>query len=258
MAAIESLEMFEQVNRAQYEAKFGEQAPPFDVTRPDKLWCDNSEKAGNYMRISRDETGKPSLVPMTMSRELAAGVNIPGAYRWQQYTPAPTQAAAQIRDDQNRVIATVPVQAADLSTQDEARAIALEVGGAYTGNSGWLAISVDWPSDEQRRLWLVNVGSLAYHAGQLLRMKYVNGIGAPGKWVNDAIGLRWEPTAQITAQLDPKVKPVPVPCRQLDPEEEFYQQPMGVWAIRKKVAASGDSEIIRLLKLMLNALRIAY
>jgi len=258
MAAIETLELFRQVNRAQYEAEFGEQAPPFDVTRPDKLWCDNSETAGNYMRISRDETGKPSIVPMTMSRELAASVNIPGAYRWPKYTPAPTQAAAQFKDETGRIVATVPVQASDLTMEDETRAIALEVGGVFARDTSWAAISVVWPADEQRRLYLVHVGSATYNAGQLLRQKYVNGIGAPGKWVNNTSGLRWEPAPQPTAQLDPKVNPVPVPCRQLAADEEFRQGWGSLWTVEKRAPASAGDEAVRLLRLICQTFRIQY
>jgi len=257
MAAIESLELFKQYSRTEYEQAFGEQPPPFDAARPDKLWFDKSETAGNYLRISRDDSGKPSIVPMTMTRELAASVNIPGAYRWPAYVPAPTDAVAEFRDQNGKLVAAVPVAPGDLTTAADAAAIAKEVGGTVQADASWAAASVKWPAGELRRLYLVQAGEYIYNAGQLLQMKYINGVGAAGKWLLDTAGLRWVPAAVVTAQIDPKVKPIPVPCRELAADEEFRQGFAG-WTVEKKTPPAAADEAVRLLKLICQTFRISF
>ncbi len=252
MAAIETLEMFKQYTRAQYEAEFGVQPPPFDVTRPDKLWFDTSETAGNYTRISRDAAGKPSIVPMTMSRELAASVNIPGAYRYPRYVVVPTLAEVVLPANDGSVV-RLPIDPGQLASEAEARALAAAIGGIFEIDASWYASSAEWKG-ESRRLYNIVLGDERANAGQLLQAQAVNGVGAPGKWV----GLRWEPAAQPTAQLDPQVQPIPVPCRPLSADEEFRQGFGGTWTVEKKTPASDESEALRLLRLICQTFRIAF
>jgi hypothetical protein len=247
----ETLQTCEVLNRPSFEARFGEQPPPYTNEKPDKLWFDTSENAGNYMRLSRDAANKPSLVAMTMSKELAASVNIPGAYRWPKYVPTPTPAKQIITGT------VLPFPAGFLASVDDARALAIELGGTFeiAPNAHRPPFDVDLAGDP-RDVYQVVVGGQSHNAGQLLSQKYSGGVGAPGRWVTAKDGgLSWEITPQETAQIDPKVKPIPVPCRPLDADEEFYAGFGNVWVVRKKVAApvaSGLDDIARMLRLIMD------
>ncbi len=257
--SVDTLETCEQFDRAGYERRFGEQPPPHTNERPDKLWFDTTEQAGNYMRISRDAAGKPSFVPMTMSKELARSVNIPGAYRWPEYVPAPTPAALEIvlGSGQKQVI---PILAGRLSMEEDARALALELGGVYEvdRSSKVPPFDVKYNGDPRRIYEVVDRDGKTYNAGELLAQKYSNGVGAPGAWKRNAEGrFYWAAARQSTAQLDPLVQAIPAPCRPLHSDEEFYQEFAGLWKIRR-IAAAPQSEEVRLLRLLCKTFQIAY
>jgi len=234
---VSTLETCDRFTRESFEKRFGEQSPPFRANDPDKTWFDTSENAGNYHRVTRDASGKPSIVPMTMTRELAASINLPGAYRYPRYVPEPTPATQEYTlGDGTQITQAYPAHL--LSYEDDARALAIELGGTFevTPASTRKPFDVHYAGDP-RRVYQVVVGGQSYNVGQLLQQKCVNGIGAPGKWITTEEYLRWEPAAQPTAQLDPKVEPVPVPCRMLYADEEFRQGFNG-WTIWKKETAA--------------------
>ena len=255
---IETLEICERFDRAGFEARFGEQPPPFNVNEPPKFWLDTRDAAGNYIRVSRNATGKPSIVPMTMTRELAAKPNISGAYRWPKWTPEPTPATQELSIGGGTRIIAYP--AGRLSSEDQARALAIELGGTFQIDQSSLEppFDVKYNGDPRRVYEVVLPNGTDINIGQLLAQKYVNGVGAPGQWKHGTQGVYWEPAPQYTAALDPKVQEIPVPCRKLDPDEEFYQGTMGVWMIRKKTAAATTlDEIKHLLVLLFDRLGIS-
>lgn len=250
--SVDTLEICERFDRAGFEKRFGAQPPPFNINEPPKSWFDTGEKAGNYVRIHRDATGKPSLIPMTMTRELAASFNLPGAYRWPKWVPQPTPATQEFMVGDHKQVIAYP--AARLSSEEQARALAIELGGRFQieQSSQMAPFDVHYHGDPRRVYEVVLPGDWAINAGQLLAQKHVNGIGAPGRWSRDPNGgVYWEPAPQHTAPLDPKVQEIPVPCRKLDADEEFYQGAMGLWAIRKKPAAPTTLDDIKQLLLLL-------
>ncbi|MFB3778171.1 MAG: hypothetical protein ACE141_11185 [Bryobacteraceae bacterium] len=263
---LSTLQLFEELTRDEYEAKYGEQAPPFDPNKPPKLWFDTSENAGNYTRytISRDQ--KVSFLAYTMTKELAASVNLPGAYRYPAYAVAPTDAIVVLASSDGSTVARLPVPAVQLATLDQATELVSSLGGTLSEDLSWFATSVQWGT-ETRRMYNIVVNGKTYNAGVLLQQKNANGIGAPGSWVDDASGLRWVPGKQVTAPLDPAVQAVPVPCRTLDADEEIVAGFGNVPVIRK-VAATASApattsdekleEAIRLIKLFLTRFGIAY
>jgi hypothetical protein len=200
-----------------------------------------------------------------MTKDLAASVNLPGAYRYPAYAVAPTDAMVVLVSSDGSTVARLPVPAVQLATLEQATAVASSVGGTLAEDTSWFATSVQWGL-ETRRMYNIVVDGRTYNAGVLLQQQNANGIGAPGDWVDEASGLRWAPGKQITAPLDPAVQAVPVPCRTLDADEEIVAGFGNVPVIRKTAAASaaasiGDEkleEAIRLIKLFLTRFGIAY
>ncbi|HSW49796.1 MAG TPA: hypothetical protein VLH09_06445 [Bryobacteraceae bacterium] len=262
---LSTLRLFGELTRGEYEAKYGEQPPPFDPNKPPKLWFDTSENAGNYTRYTIGSDQKVSFLAYTMTKELAASVNLPGAYRYAAYAVAPTGAIVVLVSSDGSTVAQLPVPAVQLATLEQATGLASSLGGTLAGDSSWFATSVQWGM-ETRRMYNIVVNGKTYNAGVLLQQQNANGIGAPGEWVEDAGGLRWAPGKQITAPLDPAVQAVPVPCRTLHADEEIAAGFGNVPVIRK-IAAAGTpattgeeklEEAIRLIKLFLTRFGIAY
>jgi hypothetical protein len=245
--ALSLLELFRRWTRQSWEEEFGSQPEPFDPDQPKKDWFDTSENAGNYTRLQGQDSlaARPTFTEMKMTRDLAAKVNLPGAYRYSPYVPPLTQAITELLNDHGDIVAKLPVNARDLTTEAQAAAIATEVGGVVEADTGWVASSTRWPADELRRVWHVRVGDASYTAGWLVQMKNANGVGAPGTWVKDAQSLRWAPKPQITDHLDDKVKPVPAPVRRLDPDEDFGRpMPTSGWMVVRITPASGSDALL--------------
>jgi hypothetical protein len=262
---LSTLLLFAELTREEYEAKYGEQPPAFDPNKPPKLWFDTSERAGNYTRytISRDQ--KVSFLAYTMTNELAASVNLPGAYRYPRYEIAPTDAIVVIMSADGSTVARLPVPAGQLATLEQATRLAAALGGTVEEDAGWFASSVQWGT-ETRRLYSIVVNGHKHNAGVLLQQQNANGIGAGGSWVEDGRGLNWAPRAQITAPLDPEVQAVPVPCRMPDADEEICAGFGNVPVLRKVTPAAtmtitGDEkleEALKLIRLLLTRFGIAY
>jgi len=255
-----ALNLFPDLTRESYEKAFGIQPPPFDANRPPKLWFDTSATAGNYIRLSINPDMSVSFPPMTMTQELAASVNLPGAYRYAKRTVAPTAAVSNLPNSDGGFV-PIPVPADQLSTAAEAAQLAAELGGIVTEDRSWFASGITW-GPEQRRMFEVVLGTVAWNVGYLLQRQAINGVGAPGAWKDAA----WIPATQATAPLDPNVKAVPVPVRTLDPDEEIVAGFGNVPMIRKRGAftapgAGADAnttEILRLVRILLTRFSVPY
>src|SRR5437879_5816535 len=88
----------ESLDRAAYEASFGEQADDFVKTDPIKKWKDDS-KAGldpnspaQYIYYKLQPDGKVHEIAMNMTAGQAAKVNLTGAHHYPPYVIAPTHA----------------------------------------------------------------------------------------------------------------------------------------------------------------------
>lgn len=261
---LDTLNLFLQLNREDYEKAFGVQPPDFDVNQPQKLWFDTSPTAGNYTRMSINKDMTVSFIPMIMTPELAASVNIPGAYRYPRYTiPATAAEFVLTAGDGGQVRQLVPAN--QIATFDQARALAMEMGGTTVEDPGWPAVGnfrIDWKT-ETRRMFNIYVGTLVFNAGWLLQQKNVNGVGAPGAWALAQDPIQWVAKTQPTQPLDPNVKPIPVPVRIPDADEEIVVVFGNIPVVRQKGAfpsseGSDVAEILRLQRLLLTRFSIPY
>jgi hypothetical protein len=262
---LSTLQLFRELTRQQYETEFGEQAPAFDPNKPPKLWFDTSENAGNYTRYTIGRDQRVSFLAYTMTKQLAASVNLPGAYRYPAYQIAATDAIVVIMSADGSTVARLPVPAVQLATLEQATGLASTLGGTLAEDASWFATSVQWGT-EPRRLYNLVVNGKTYSAGVLLQQQNANGIGAPGSWVEDERGLHWVVSAQIAAPLDPGVQAIPVPCRMPDPDEEVFAGFGNLPIIRKVATAPATTttsdgkleEALRLIRLFLTRFGILY
>jgi len=209
----ESLYLFKLYDRASYFAEFGVQAPPCDPKRKMKRWFD-STAAGKYKAFGQDARGYPLICDLTLSPEEASTVNLPGKSDYPAYSPAPTTAV--VRDYQGAPSQIDPYY---LSTREEAFAMCAELGVdtvALSEVNDVGPFEVDWRG-EARRFFCI--GAQQEYVGQLLRLKYANGVGAPGHWMIFENKHAW--VVDNPASEPASGEEVQVPVRDLLPDERI-------------------------------------
>jgi hypothetical protein len=168
--------------RESYEAAFGVQPPLCDPARRQKDWFDSGptgdpEDQVTYQTIQQGKDGYPTYRTIAMSVAEASSVNLPGAPHYPPYVVQPTKAVTV------EPAATIAIPASYLSTKDQALLMCRELGvPASTMNAGELVgpVHYGWPEDEPRRIW--TIGEKGENVGELLKLKYAKGVGAPGIW----------------------------------------------------------------------------
>ncbi len=222
---IDRLYLFDRFDRMSWERTFGEQAPPFDPARPPKRWADTSALEGvadadaKFVEYDYFDFGSRTFKKLRLTAREAATPNLPGAYVFPKYEPAPTPAVVRHPDR-----GASPLNPVMLSTREEAEALRQELGGESVVENTMSEAGpfrVDWQG-ERRRMWLVRIGNQYYNVGLLLARKYRYGVGAPGEWSFSPIGQpTWTPKRQATGENDPRPE-VPVPTRTLAANEAIY------------------------------------
>jgi hypothetical protein len=235
---IERLWLFDRHTRATWEQTFGEQAPPWDKVRRIKRWADTTalegvdDPANELIEYNYFDLTSRSFKKLVLTRQEAALPNLPGTYVYPKYVVEPTPAVVTGPPP----LAPQPLRADLLSRKEEAQALAAELGvDEVVESQGFTSgpFRIEWKG-ESRRQWLVRIGPEYYNAGLLLKSKYANGIGAPGKWEQTPRGPVWVSFAQDTGEQD--VRPeIPIPCRPLDPREALHVTPFGVLVYRKDI-----------------------
>lgn len=219
--------------RALYYARTGQQAPPRDTGRQIKRWADSSVAhlpAGqlvSYKVLRTDESGKLAVMGMTITAGEAAAFNLPGVYTYPRYTIEPTKALVVSPDGQ-----TTPLSPAYLTTEDEAKKLAAEIGStAPTENKPTGAFSDYFPPEEPRRAWVTIWKGAELQCSIYVAMKYANGIGAPGHWNLDGPAPAWVSEVNKTGAMDTRPE-VLIPVRALKANEEIRCTPFGCLVFR--------------------------
>jgi hypothetical protein len=235
---IERLWLFDRHTRATWEQTFGEQAPPWDKERRIKRWADTTalegvaDPANQLVEYNYFDLTSRSFKKLVLTAREAALPNLPGRYVYPKYVVEPTPAVVAGPPP----LEPQPLRADLLSRKEEAQALAAELNAdevveSLTFTSG--PFRIEWKG-ESRRQWLVRIGPEYYNAGLLLKSKYANGIGAPGRWEKSPLGPVWVSFTQDTGDQDPRPE-IPIPCRLLDPREALHVTPFGVLVYRKDI-----------------------
>ena len=233
---VQDLALFKTHTRDTYRATFGVEAPPYDPSRLTKTWFDSTadtsqpENVSVYKVVARGASGNWIVRQMVIPSAEAAAVNLPGAVRYPPYTAVPTKAVRTAPGD----LTPQPVNPDYLSTQAQARRLKVEVGAtdvreepAMSGGFG-----IAYPAEEGRRLWEVIFKGNGVNAGLLLKNRYTQGIGSPGRWDLSQAEPLWVPDPPAPTGTDDLRSLREVPVRDLLPNEALRATLMGVSVVR--------------------------
>lgn len=238
--------------RAAYQQATGQQAPPFDATRAIQPWFDPSptgqpynvfdpNTAANLAAANNNSPG--TLSSLSLPAAQAATLNLPGAYTYTPYVPAPTDAMEYGPSG--------PIGGVDPSTVcmlADANALAAELAPLYPGKtlnvlqSGGGIYQIVYGLDPRRQYYIsVGTGSAAitFLAEPLIVAKNHQGIGYPGHWVLQANGgPNWVVDPPI-AVAPPNAVALLAPVRALLPNEQLVHLPgslfnqTGTWVVER-------------------------
>jgi hypothetical protein len=208
----------------EYRAAFGDPPPP-DPNLPYKDWFDTSASTQGEGAVlycsgySADGTPTMMRVPAAQARV----PNYPAKKDYPAYAPTATPAVYSF------LSTSAPVDPLDLSTRAEADLVAKELGGSVVDFTVTTGMRRFVANGETRREYAVLWPDGSWElVGNLLAKKNRFGVGAPVV----ASGHNWEPNIGngTVAEGDP----VPVPLRQLLPNEEIVPHLMGDLQVVRK------------------------
>jgi hypothetical protein len=186
------------------------------------------------------------LSQLTVVPAQASRLNLPGAYNYAPYVPAPTSAM--------EVGPFGPVGAASpdmICLQADAQTVAAGMASLFPGQTlnvfetmkqGQAMYYYSYPADELRRAWAFQVTTggctTTLFAQQLIEAQNVHGVGAPGHWTLGTAGPNWVYDAPVTAAPANAVT-LPAPVRPLLPNEQIVHlagtafNPAGTWLVER-------------------------
>src|SRR5579862_9722823 len=252
---ISALDLFPvYATRAAYQQATGQQAPPFDASKPVKGWADPAP-ASNPVTYTVFDPAAPvnvgvgggggygvvtQLAPMPVGQ--ASRLNLPGTYNYPAYVSPPTDA------QQVGPFGPIgPVSATTVSLKSDADALAAELAPLYPGqtinvqeeNTG--VYHVVYGLDPRRQFYLVagtSSGAPSFLAQSLIQNKNFNGVGAPGHWTIQSNVPTWVPVQPVTTAPANAVT-LPAPIRSLLPNEQIVHLPgslftqAGTWVVER-------------------------
>jgi len=248
-------------NRQDYLTRTGKQAPPYDPSRPPRLWTgpnlDGSYPA--YKSIAGPPTNalvprdaippvaalksSPLMQAFLGPQDLAGGVNIPGPTNWVDWN------AWMLTRASSAVTVTITLFGGDRSqaigkdalfTTTEAAAVAKEIGGTAVEATDWNGqkATYNYPEGEKRRVWSIQLPGMLLAMSNAWRGRTEgagHGIGSPGHWNVADGGATW--ISEAADLGDRATGDVPVPSVDLAPDEEVAMVNIGgfpVLVVRKK------------------------
>jgi hypothetical protein len=221
---IDSLALFKTYTRESYRQAFGVEPPPWNPSRLTKTWFDSSVDTASvspvsYKAVARDAGGNWTLQTFSLAAAEAATVNLPGAIAYPPYVIAPTGATR----------GGSPINPLFLSLESDARGLLAPLGAVSIVDQGATPVfPVVYPPDELRRMWaIVRSSGQQINVGALLQERNASGVGAPGRWDLSGVNPVWVSDPPAPSGLDDKRPPVPMPVRDLLPNEELRLGPMG-------------------------------
>lgn len=226
---VSALELFPTYDRASYEAKFGKQAPAFDVNRAPKAWFDSTATTGtkNYMVVGSN-VSIPGFDTITLNASEASTVNLPGLPHFDKYVGVTTSNVAfscNIPGCQS-----TPVGVILQSTRAAAEALKAEIGDTsltvteVVGPTGPGSAFFYSKIDPNSPIGIFLVGSI--NVGQALASRNSKGIGYPGTWAKDVAGYSFRFSSLNDGANTGAFLRVPV--RDLLPNEQLTVQLAGI------------------------------
>jgi hypothetical protein len=211
---------------------FGEQALPFDPSRPAQPWFDSTaEGEGSRTYSGFDPREGEGLQDFTIPAAYARTPNLSGEYDYPGYEPVSTPAIIKFMTGGEQALSPVL-----LSTQRQAEEILLELraaglsGDQYIEEMEMPSSTILWNGEDRRIRVLVLGPKSNINIGKLIRRKASGGAGHPGHWVigeENAIGWVLDEPDDGTGAWD-----LPVPLRPLAEGERIARVGFGVVVTR--------------------------
>lgn len=256
----DKLELFPRLTRATYQEQYGTAPAAWDKSRRIKRWFDTSvlenfsgdpenEVVAYDVFDAKSETGTRRMV-LTVAE--ASTPNLPGKMVYPKYVVAPTPAL---------IVTPVTGETQGLNSNTicayrEAVALAAELGlgpDAVRESALGGLFRVEW-NGEERRAWVIAWRGENLQVSLLLKLKYANGVGAPGRWNLDATSPTWMSEAQETGEQDTRPE-VPIPVRKLLPGEKVASGFGGLMMIqREDLSESPEDEMLKRIDMRVEAI----
>lgn len=274
---LEALNLLPTYNRETFEAKFGKQAASFDASKPAKAWFDSTQScpgaAATYKRVEG-----LAVVAYTMPACDALNVNIPG---FRHYPPYPEPAESAVYTLSERYGIKYKLNPAVLSMKADAEALLnsmpsnhglvlleeiLNDGDACMAGNTCQARRIlggfhySYEATEQRRVyvlarvdeynrWLASANDKPFslytqNVAQLIASVNRKGVGHPGSWVIKQAGGYWEFDIPEDGPSGLGQLGLPVPVRDLLPNEQIIGNLAGDPFIMKKAAAAEPPPVV--------------
>lgn len=243
---VEKLYLFKRFTRATYLVETKSQAPTWDPAKRIKRWFDpnalgvSPETVMTYKVVGLDLKGNPVINSLTMTAKEACSVNLPGVMSFPKYVPMPTNAVMYCSATNDWPAGNSAVNVDLLCLKEEAEALASEIGGTKVLENEFFGgpCTINW-ADEKRRNWLVEWNGDNLQASALLKAKYMNGVGAPGKWILDRVATPvWQPEYIKDAGMQDPRPEILNPIRNLYPNEKLVSGFGGVVSVMNTSLAS--------------------
>lgn len=245
------LNLYKRHTRESYLKDYGEQAPPWDKSKPIKRWF-ASGLTGDYKYGYFVGT---QYFTRTISAEEAASINLPGNFVYEKRVLAPSGISSAIVNEAGDVIGQQTIPPEELATLEEATALAAELHATglfpmqlkpfLNTVQGIQGLQIQpW---ESRRMYLIQIGSYAHSVGRLLVRRYERGYLSPGHWSNINGQPVWvSEIPEHTFEWDPRPE-VPIPQRQLADNEALVETLAGPVVRRtdsEEAASIEDSKLM--------------
>jgi hypothetical protein len=165
------------------------------------------------------EAFRAGLQKLRLTPDEARSLNVTGRYVYPDDVIQPTSAVVEDMNGGEQ-----PISPEFLSHRAEAEILRAEMDARTVVENTLERFTVHWRG-ETRRWWLIRRRARSWNAGLLLRIRYRDGVGAPGVWTNlDSTRPKWITTPQI---IENDTREVLVPIRQLASDERIQLSPWG-------------------------------
>jgi len=242
------LQILSRLNRSMYMANVGKQAPIWNKALVLKRWADRTlgdrqpNDAYRYIYLMSDGTNvivKENVITVAE----AISVNLPGKYSWLKWVPEVVDGYVKSPYDGS----VTAINPNFVSTRLQAEEMKDELGGVAIRETTFARFVLKWGLSEERRLFNVKLRGTTNKEGKwnnvglLLKMKYRQGVGAPGKFESPATEPRWIPKkSEAPDEYDLRPE-VPIPVRALLPNESARLGFGGIITIFKDGAGEGSA-----------------
>jgi hypothetical protein len=232
---IDTIFLFTRLTRPIYKDLFGEEAPPYDPSKPIKRWGDTTKLVNSDGTPVADPENelcaynvwdevKGAVIKKVMTNADAAAVNLPGIKVYPKWDNPATSAAVLVDP-----VGSSQINGTTLISWEDALKIQKEITTQLNLNATIVEqdlnsdgfYKVIWGSETRRSYNLIIAGKDPMNMGALGKSRWAAGYDVPGKWVLNNVGYpSFVADVQTDGMQDPRPE-VPFPVRNLYSNEKI-------------------------------------